>query len=68
VQADGQHLRLIQAIRIALGVQHIESVLQIIEELRAGVEALRGGEAHVVGVQRVRHDQLRRAGGQACVV
>nr|GEU28080.1 hypothetical protein [Tanacetum cinerariifolium] len=62
VQADGQHLGRVQPGRVALGVQHVEGVLQIVEELRARVETLGGGKAHVVGVERVGHDQLRCAG------
>src|SRR5688500_18444291 len=54
VQADRHHAML-------LGVQHVEAVLQIGEEIVARVEALRGGEAHVVGVERIRHHQLRLA-------
>ena len=46
---------------IAFAIEHVERILQVIEELRAGVEALRGGEAHVVAVERVRHDEMRHA-------
>ncbi len=65
MQADRQHLGLVQAIRIALGVQHVERVLQVIEELRARIEAAGRGKAHVVGVERVRHHQVRRAAHHA---
>src|SRR5436305_2087840 len=45
----------------AFGTQDVESVLEVLEELLAGIEALRGGEAHVVRVQRIGNDQLRLA-------
>ena len=54
MQADRHHLRRGLAFRI----ERVESVLQIGEELVAGIEALRRGEAHVVGVERIGHDQL----------
>jgi hypothetical protein len=57
MQADGQHLRR----RLALGVKHVEGVFQIGVKLVAGIEALRRREAHVVGVERIGHDQLRPA-------
>ena len=47
---------------LALGVEHVEGVLQVREELLAGVEPLRRGEAHVVGIERVGHDQVRLRG------
>lgn len=56
VHADRQHLRRF----VALGVQHVECVTQVVEEVLAGVEALRRREAHVVRIERVRDDQLRR--------
>ena len=56
VQADRQHLRRRSA---ALGVQHVEGVAQVGEELVPAVEALGGREAHVVGVERVRDDEVR---------
>ena len=43
------------------GIEHVEAVLEVGVELVARVEALRGGEAHVVGVERVGHDELRPA-------
>ena len=55
VEADIEHFR---AAGLALGVEHVEGVAQIGEELVAGVEALRGGEAHVVAVERVGDDEL----------
>ena len=39
--------------------ESVESAFfEILKEMRAGVEALRRGETHVVGVHRVGHDQL----------
>ena len=59
MHADAHHLGLIQALRIALGVQRIKGVFQVLKE-RVGVRvALGQGEAHVVAVQGVGHDQLR---------
>src|SRR6185312_881273 len=60
MQADRQHLRALRA----FGIQHVESVFQITEKLLATVETLRRDIAHVVGVERVRHDELRLASGQ----
>jgi len=54
MQADRHHLRPI----VALGVERVETVLEIGEELFAAIETLRRGEAHVVGVERVGHEQL----------
>ena len=56
----------IEALRVALRVQHVERVLQVGEELLAAVETLRRDEAHVVGVERVGHDQQRRRCPAAC--
>ena len=42
-------------------VERVEGVAQVGEEVLAGVEALRLHEAHVVGVERVGHDEVRRA-------
>ncbi len=66
----GQHLR---GAGFAFGVEGVEAVLEVGEELVAGVEALGGGEAHVVGVEGVGDDQLLAAGvgapvGQVVVV
>ena len=44
VQSDRQHLRRVQTARIAFGVERVERVAQIREELVAAVEALGGGE------------------------
>ena len=58
VQADRHHLRR----ALAFGVEHVEAVAQIGEEVVAGGEALRVDEAHVVGVERVGNDQVRPFG------
>ena len=55
VQTDRQHARPLGAFRI----EHVEAVAQVVEELVAGIEALRCAEAHVVGVERIGHDELR---------
>src|SRR5687768_3184958 len=52
VQADRHHPAL-------FGVEHVEGILQIGKEVVAGIEALRSGEAHVVRIERVGHDELR---------
>ena len=57
VHADAQHLRPVERLRVAFGVEHVEGVAQVGEELLAGVEALRRGETHVVRVERVGHDE-----------
>ncbi len=44
---------------LALGIQDVERVAQVGEELLAGIEALRRREPHVVGVERVRNDEVR---------
>src|SRR5262245_34478040 len=44
VQADRHHAALFR-------VQHVQAVLQVVEEIVARVEALGGGEAHVVCVE-----------------
>ncbi|MNN09878.1 hypothetical protein D3C81_1227840 [compost metagenome] len=59
MHADRQHLGPVLALGVALGIEHVERVLQVLEELVARVEALRRGEAHVVRVERVRHHQMR---------
>ncbi len=59
VQAYGKHLRRFGT----FGVEHIEGVLQVLEEVVALVEALHLGKAHVVGVQGVGDHQVRLAGG-----
>ena len=50
MHAHRHHLRAIQAVRIALAVQHIEGVAQVGEKVVGRVETLRCDEAHVVGV------------------
>src|SRR5439155_20789506 len=54
MQADRHHAP-------ALGMKNVERVLQVIEELLAGIEALRRREAHVVGVERIWNHELRLA-------
>src|SRR5260221_1898966 len=54
MQPDRHHLRPLLPFR----VEHVETVAQIGEELLAGIEALGGGEAHVVGVERIGHDEM----------
>src|SRR5881394_1637889 len=39
VQPDRHHAA-------AFGVEHVEGILEVVEELLSGIEALRGGEAH----------------------
>ncbi|MNC17434.1 hypothetical protein D3C75_653140 [compost metagenome] len=58
MQADRQHLRSLGA----FGVEHVERIFQVFEEVVALVETLDLGEAHVVGVQGVRDHQVRLAG------
>jgi len=58
VQADRQHFRGFGA----FGVEHVERILEVFEEIVALVEALHLGEAHVVSVQGVRDHQVRLAG------
>ena len=55
VQPDRHHL----GRALALGVEQVEYILEIGEEVFAGVEALGIDEAHVVGVERVRNDEVR---------
>src|SRR3954468_13559900 len=58
MQADRHHLRR----ALAFGIEHVESILQIGEELLAFGKALRIDEAHVVGVKRIGNDELLAAG------
>ncbi|AIM20687.1 amidohydrolase [Serratia sp. SCBI] len=55
VHPHRHHLRRL----LALSVQHVEAVFQIGVKLLGGIKPLSGGETHVVGVQRVRNDQVR---------
>lgn len=59
MQADIHHAR---PPGLTLGIERVETVFQIGEELVARIEALRRGEAHVVGVERIGDDELRAAG------
>ena len=45
----------------AFSIKGVKTIAQVIEELRAGTKTLCRGEAHVVRIQRVRHDELRPA-------
>src|SRR5262245_16021274 len=56
VQSDRHHLGHSSS---AFLVKNIEGVAQICEELITGVEALRRGETHVIGIQCVGHDEVR---------
>jgi hypothetical protein len=55
MQADRHHLRR----RRAFGIEHVKTVLQIGEELLPAAKALRIDEAHVVGIERIRDDEMR---------
>jgi hypothetical protein len=59
MQADRHHLRLAG---LAFGIERIEGIFQILEELLAIGEAGGDGETHVVGVERVGNDELRLDG------
>ena len=54
VQTHREHLRGLRSLRI----EDVEGIPQVGEELLPRVEALGGGEAHVVGVQGVGHDEV----------
>ena len=58
VQPHRHHLR---AAAAAFLVEAVEAVLQVLEEVLAGVEALRRGKAHVVGVEGVGNDEVLAA-------
>src|SRR6056297_1035872 len=55
MQADTQHLG---RARLPLGIEHVETVLEILKKLLARDIARRGGKTHVIGLQRVGNDQL----------
>src|SRR5262245_10432078 len=55
VQPDRHHLRR----ALALGIEEIERIPQIHKEVVSMDEALRIDEAHVVGVEAVRDDEVR---------
>ncbi|MNV82762.1 hypothetical protein D3C71_1765160 [compost metagenome] len=61
MQADVHHLGVAF---LAFFVEHVERVLEIGEELVAGVETLVRRKAHVVGVECVGDDQMRLVGRQ----
>ncbi|MEJ2299724.1 MAG: hypothetical protein P8X94_14760, partial [Woeseiaceae bacterium] len=52
MQADRHHAP-------AFFVQGLERVLEVAIKLPARVKSLRGREAHIVGIERVRHHELR---------
>ena len=56
MQPDGQHLGPPGS---PFCIEHVETVLEILVEMLARVKALRGCEPHIIGIQRVGHDQLR---------
>src|SRR5690554_4951286 len=43
---------------LSFGIEHIEGVAQIGKEMLGSIEALGRGEAHIVAIQGVRHDQV----------
>src|SRR5271163_199516 len=59
VQPDGEHLWLIEPIRVPLPIKRVERRGEIVEELRARIEALGGGKAHIVGIEGVWDDEMR---------
>ena len=61
VHADGHHFWR----AFPLLVQHVKAVLQVRIKLLGGIKPLRGRKAHVVRIQRIRHDQVRLAGAVA---
>jgi hypothetical protein len=50
---------------LPLFIQHIKTVFQVGIKLLGGIKPLRGRKAHVVGIQRIRHNQVRFAGAIA---
>ena len=57
MHADRHHLR-----RLApLFVQHVKAIFEVGIKLLRGIEALRGGKTHVVGIEGIGHDQVRPA-------
>ena len=55
MQPDREHL----GRALPLGIEQIEAIAQIGEELVARIEALRCGKSHVVGVKRIGNDKMR---------
>src|SRR4029453_18800308 len=55
VQTDRHHF----GSGFTLGIEDVEAIPQIGEELLAAIKPLVGGESHIVGVQRIRNDQVR---------
>src|SRR5450631_2897753 len=58
VQSNGQHLGLVEPRGIPFSIEGIEGILQVIEELRPGIESLHCSKAHVVAVERVGYDEM----------
>ena len=56
MQADIHHFR--RAL-CALAVQHVKTILQILEEMIARIEPLRRCKPHIVSIQRVGNNQMR---------
>ena len=54
VQTDRHHF----GSGFTLGIEDVEAILQVGEKLIAAIKPLVGGESHVVGVQRIRNDQV----------
>src|ERR1700704_3333672 len=49
MQPDRHHLGRI----LAFGIEHVEGILEIVEELVAAAETLRIDEPHVIGIERI---------------
>ena len=41
---------------LTFGVERIKTIFEIIKKLVAGIETLRGGKSHIVGIKRVGHN------------
>ena len=55
MQANRQHLC---RASLPFAVERIKAGFEIVEKLRPGIEPLRCGKAHIIGVKRVGQDQL----------
>src|SRR5215213_7178641 len=58
MKADRHHLRRASC---TFREEQVEGVLEISEKLIARIEALGGGKAHVIGIERVGDDEMRTA-------
>ena len=56
MQPDRQHLWR----RCALGIKNIKRINQILGKLIARMKPLRSGKAHIIRIQRIRNNQMRR--------